>query len=116
MIFLFEFNVRTDRVTFDFRIGQGDQDIRSRLYKMYEKHRGIFNKVVKANKILSNHWHLAFQKNILTSKDIDKYRENDDFSEIEGIIEEKCQELFSVDLPKIIKCFDNVLKDSIDKS
>ena len=115
-IFLFEFNVRTDRVTFDFKIGQGDQDIRLRLYEMYKTHPDIFNKVVKANGTLSNHWHSAFQKNILTPKDIDKYRENDDFSEIEGIIEEKCQDLFSVDLPKIINCFHIVLKDSIDKS
>ena len=51
--------------------------------------------------------------NILTPNEIDNYRENDDFSVIEGIIENRCQELFSVDLPNIINFFRNVLEDAI---
>ena len=50
-MFIFEFNFRNNQVTFDCKIGQGEQDKREKLYQLYKKHNDIFTKVVKANRL-----------------------------------------------------------------
>jgi len=101
-MFLFEFHLVNNQVTFDCKIGLGEEEAREKLYNIYKKHDDIFTKVVKANDLLRPQWHQAFQKQILSKSDIEKYFENDSI-EIEHIIEKRFRELIDKDLPKIIE-------------
>jgi hypothetical protein len=101
-MFLFEFNLRSNQVTFDCKIGRGEQEAREKLYEIYKKNNDVFSKVVKANGHLRPQWHLAFQKRILKNTDIEKYFENDS-NDIEKIIEKRFRELIDKDLPRIIE-------------
>ncbi len=100
-MFLFEFNLRNSQVTFDCKIGLGEQNAREKLYEIYKNNSDVFTKVVKANGLLRPQWHQAFQKQILTKTDIEKYVENDG-NDIEQLIEKRFRELIDKDLPKII--------------
>ena len=105
-VFLFEFNIRANQVTFDFKIGQGDQNIRNNLYNIYSSFPDIFTKVRKANgdiKPLSPEWHQVFQKRILNENEIQG-------DNIKYLIETRFKDLISIDLPKIINCIDGVIK------
>lgn len=101
-MFLFEFNLRSNQVTFDCKIGLGEPEAREKLYEIYKKNKDIFTKVVKANGLLRPQWHQAFQKQILTKTDIEKYFENDS-NDLEQIIEKRFRELIDEDLPIIIE-------------
>jgi hypothetical protein len=101
-VFLFEFNLRNTQVTFDCKIGVGDQQAREKLYEIYKKHNDVFTKVVKANGLLRPQWHQAFQKPILSYADIQKYFENDSV-DIEQLIEKKFRELIDQDIPKLME-------------
>lgn len=108
-VFLFEFDIRANHVNFDFKIGQGDQDIRNKIYNIYSKLPDIFTKVKKANgviKPLSPEWHLVFQKRILNESEIQS-----DNIDIKHLIEIKFKEIIDIDLPEIIKCIDGVIKN-----
>jgi hypothetical protein len=107
-LFLFEFNLTNEKVTFDFKIGEGEQDIRVRLYNLYKTHSDIFTKVIKPSGLLADSWHQSFQKQILSKNERQRYIDNK--SEIEQLIETRIQELFEKDLPKIIACIDNEAK------
>ncbi|MBN8588437.1 MAG: PD-(D/E)XK nuclease family protein [Rhodothermia bacterium] len=109
-MFLFEFNVRNSQVTFDCKIGQGEQEKREKIYELYKKHNDIFTKVVKANGLLRPQWHQAFQKNILSKSEIEKYLENDS-NDIQPIIEKRFRELIDKDLPKLIERINNEIKN-----
>jgi hypothetical protein len=101
-MFLFEFHLANNQVTFDCKIGLGEQEAREKLYNIYKKHEDIFTKVVKANDLLRPQWHQAFQKQILSKAEIEKYSESDS-NDIELIIEKRFRELIDKDLPKIIE-------------
>jgi hypothetical protein len=101
-MFLFEFNLRSNQVTFDCKIGLGEPEAREKLYEIYKKNNDIFTKVVKANGLLRPQWHQAFQKQILTKTDIEKYFENDS-NDLEQIIEKRFRELIDEDLPIMIE-------------
>lgn len=106
-VFLFEFNIRPNQVTFDFKIGQGDQDIRNKLYNIYSNFPDIFTKVRRTNgdiKPLSPEWHQVFQKRILNENEIQG-------DNIKYLIETRFKDLISIDLPKIINCIDGVIKN-----
>lgn len=109
-MFLFEFNLRNNQVTFDCKIGLGEQEAREKLYEIYKKNNDVFTKVVKANGLLRPQWHQAFQKQILTKTDIEKYFENDS-NDIEQIIEKRFRELIDKDLPKIIERINQEIKN-----
>lgn len=109
-MFLFEFNVRNSQVTFDCKIGQGEQEKREKIYELYKKHNDIFTKFVKANGLLRPQWHQAFQKNILSKSEIEKYLENDS-NDIQPIIEKRFRELIDKDLPKLIERINNEIKN-----
>jgi len=101
-MFLFEFNVRRNLVTFDCKIGVGDPERREKLYEIYKKHKDVFTKVVKANGLLSPSWHQAFQKQILSSSEMEKYLANGG-SEIEPLIDKRFRELIDIDLPRLLE-------------
>lgn len=108
-VFLFEFDIRANHVNFDFKIGQGDQDIRNKIYNIYSNFPDIFTKVRKKNgdiKPLSPEWHLVFQKRILNESEIQS-----DNIDIKHLIEIKFKEIIDIDLPEIIKCIDGVIKN-----
>jgi hypothetical protein len=109
-MFLFEFNVRSNQVTFDCKIGDGEKYAREKLYEIYRKNDDVFTKVTKANGLLRPKWHQAFQKQILTKSDIEKYFENDS-NDIEETIEKRFRELIDKDLPKIIERINNEIKN-----
>jgi len=111
-IFLYEFNVRKDRVNFDLKIGSaevgsGTQEAREKLYKIYKKNKNIYNKV---DRILSPQWHQSFQKQILSSKDIQDFLENDKIEELEKKLTERFRELIDKDLPKLMEVLDKEIK------
>jgi len=110
VMFLFEFNVRSNQVTFDCKIGAGDQSAREKLYDIYKKHNDIFTKVVKPSGRLSSQWHQAFQKHIITQSEFEKYFDNDNI-DIEQLIEKRFRELIDKDLPKIIDCINKEIKN-----
>lgn len=101
--YLFEFNVRNHQVMFDFKIGEGDQLIREKLYGIYSKYPEIFNKVIRASGRLSGKWHLAFQRQILSKSEIEKYFTDENY-DIRGVLSRRFEDLINNDLPKIIKC------------
>ena len=101
-MFLFEFHIKSDQVTFNCLIGVGDQQAREKLYEIYKKHNDVFTIVVKANGLLRSQWHHSFRKQILTKSEIEKYYENDS-NDIEQLIEKRFRELMDKDLPRIIK-------------
>ena len=109
-VFLFEFNVRNNQVNFDCKIGLGEQAEREKLYNIYKKHNHIFTKVVKANGLLRPQWHQAFQKQILSQSEIQKFLDNDSI-DIEQLIEKRFRELIDKDLPKLIDCIDQEIKN-----
>lgn len=109
-IFLFEFNLRNNQVTFDCKIGVGDQPEREKLYDIYKKHNSTFTKVVKANGLLRPQWHQAFQKQIITQSEYQKYFDNDNV-DIEQLIEKRFRELIDKDLPKLIDCINQEVKN-----
>ncbi len=108
--FLFEINLRSNQVTFHCKIGLGKQSSREKLYEIYKKHGDVFTKVVKANGLLRPQWHQAFEKQILTKNDIEKYYENDGI-DINQLIERKFRELIDKDIPKILGCIDKEIKN-----
>lgn len=110
LLFLFEFNLRTNQVTFDLKIGIGEQDAREKLYEIYKKNNDVFTRVVKANGLLRPQWHQAFQKKILTKNDIEKYFENDS-DDIEQLIEKRFRELIDKDLPKLLERIDQEINN-----
>jgi hypothetical protein len=113
-VFLYEFNVRKDRVTFDLKIGSaefgsGTQFAREKLYEIYKRHKDIYNKI-KVDKALSPQWHQAFQKQFLTTKDIQDLVDNDKKEELEKELTRKFRELIDNDLPKLIEALNKELK------
>lgn len=112
--FLYEFNVRKDKVTFDLRIGSaefgsGTQSARVKLYEIYKRHKDVYNKI-KVDKALSPQWHLAFQKQILSTKDIQDLVDNDKKEELEKELTRKFRELIDNDLPKLVAVLDKEIK------
>jgi hypothetical protein len=106
-MFLFEFNVRKDKVDFDFKIGPGDQQIRKRLYTLFCENKDIYTKV---DKKLSEQWHQAFQKKILSKKDIEDFLEDNNFEDLENKINKNFRELIDRDLPKLMGVIDEEIK------
>lgn len=104
-MFLFEFNMRNNQVTFDCKIGEGDQDKREKLYEIYKKHRDVFTKVVKTNELLRPRWHQAFQKPMLTKKELENFYEQEN-NNILLLIEKRFKELIDKDIPKLMACLD----------
>jgi hypothetical protein len=102
--------IRNSQVTFDCKIGQGEQECKEKLYELYKKHNDVFTKVVKANGLLRPQWHQAFQKTILSKNEIEKYLENDS-NDIEPIIEKRFRELIDKDLPKLLEKISEEIKN-----
>lgn len=109
-IFLFEFNLRNNQVTFDCKIGVSDQPEREKLYDIYKKHNNTFTKVVKANGLLRPQWHQAFQKQIITQNEYQKYFDNDNV-DIEQLIEKRFRVLIDKDLHILIDCINQEVKN-----
>jgi len=107
-VFLFEFFIRNNHVTFDCKIGAGNQETREKLYEIYKKHSDTFTKVVRKNGALNPEYHLAFQKEILSKSEIEKYFENN--NNIEQVIEKRFRELIDNDLPRITDCIAREIK------
>lgn len=105
-IFLYEFNIRKDKVNFDCKIGEGNQEIRNKLYDIYKRNTNIFKKV---DRNLSSKWHLSFQKNILSKNDMEDYFESSNVEELEKKLTEKFRELINIDLPKLIDVIEKEL-------
>ncbi len=89
-LFLCEFNLSGDKVTFDFKIGKGDSEAREKLYNIYKKNDKFFNKI-NARKNLSPEWHLAFQVSILSKDEYQKCLESDEW----GILKSRFNDLRS---------------------
>jgi hypothetical protein len=107
-VFLYEFNVRKDKVNFDLKIGSaeigsGTQEAREKLYEIYRRNKNIYN---KADRTFRSQWHLSFQKQILSAKDIQDFLENDRIEELEKKLTEKFRELIDNDLPKLMDVLD----------
>lgn len=90
MIYLFEFNIRKDGVNFDLKIGDGDSDVRIRLYDIYKQNTKFFNTV---NKKLQSKWHQSFRKNILSKADCEEFFETGNTDQLRETLTKKFQEL-----------------------
>jgi len=95
-MFLFEFNIQNNQVTFDCKIGRGEQQLREKLYDIYMKHKDVYTEVAKFKGLIG--WHSAFQKQILSSSEFE-----DENINIEQLIEKRFRELMDKDLPKLIE-------------
>ena len=97
-LFMFEFHLLSDRVTFFCKIG-GITDMgepaRDKLYDIYNKHRDVFTSMAKKKKF--NRWHIAYQKQILSHSEI-----TDDSLDKEELIEKRFRELMDNVFPKMI--------------
>jgi hypothetical protein len=100
-LFVFEFNIRSNQVNFDCKIGRSNPSAREKLYDIYKKHKDIFTKVVRPSGQLSPEWHQAFQKVILTQAELKKYNDNKDF-DIRELVVKRVKELMEKDIPKIL--------------
>lgn len=98
-VFLFEFNIRSAQVSFDFKIGAGDHLTRYKLYEICLKHKNVFTKV---NKPLKPQWHQAFQSSILSRGDMIDFLETGDEEKLVKKIIENFRKVMEVDVPKII--------------
>jgi len=97
-IFLFEFVIQdNNQVTFYYSIGNsGVPKAREKLYAIYMKHKDVYTQVAKSNKL--KRWHVAFQKEILSSSEFE-----DDSINIEQLIEKRFRELMDKDIPKLME-------------
>ena len=111
-IYIFEFHITGNQITFDFKIGKGSQNIRMKLHNIYKKYSDIFTKVMKPNRRLSDSWHLAFQKNILSEEEILQHFENG--LDLEELIEVRIRDLFEIDIPKMMNCIDKEINSNDD--
>ncbi|MEM9545058.1 MAG: PD-(D/E)XK nuclease family protein [Bacteroidota bacterium] len=110
-LLLFEFNITTNYIYFDHKIGNySDQECRKKLYELYKANQTIFKPVVKANGKLRKSWHQAFQKKILTRQEYTKFI-NEEFNDLDGLIEKRFRELIDQDLKKIEAVFEKALGD-----
>lgn len=106
-IYLFEFNIRKDRVTFDFKIGNGEQSIRTKLHQIYKKYPDLFTTGLK--KDLSPQWHLVFQREMLSKRDIECYLSDND---TQNLLVSRFNALIGKDIKKIMECLENEIKQS----
>jgi hypothetical protein len=111
-LYIFEFHITAKQITFDFKIGKGSQNIRTKLHNIYKKYSDIFTKVMKPNRRLSDSWHLAFQKNILSEEEILQHFENS--LDVEELIEVRIRDLFEIDIPKMMNCIDKEINSDYD--
>jgi hypothetical protein len=102
-LFLCEFNLSGEKVTFDFKIGKGDDEARKKLYNIYKNNERIFNKV-NARKNLSPEWHLALQIQILSKDEYQKCMESGDLQILTTKFEEVEKVLTSIEETIIIAC------------
>lgn len=103
-VFLFEFSIRKDFITFACKIGRGNHITREHLYKLYSRHQKFFDKVVKKDGRLSKEWHQAYQKKIVSKTEYESSSEDDDF-DINQLIEKRFRELVDKEIPKIEQIF-----------
>ncbi|WP_427948696.1 PD-(D/E)XK nuclease family protein [Acinetobacter sp.] len=94
-VYLFEFNIRDNVVNFDLKIGDGDKELRNRLYHIYSKYE-FFNKI--KIKSFASKWHLSFQKNILSKEELNDFKEHGNYDELKRIIESRFSDLINKDL------------------
>jgi len=110
-LLLFEFNITTNYIYFDHKIGNySDQDCRTKLYDLYKSNQNVFKPVVKANGKLRKSWHQAFQKRIITKQEYTKFL-NDEIDDLDGLIEKRFRDLIDNDLKKIESVFINALNE-----
>ena len=103
---MFQFQLKNGRVNFNFILGKGDNETREKLYAIYERNNDVFTKVKKASG-LSPIWHQAFQKQILSEKEMQDYDSNVNDEQITlQLIEERFRDLIDNDLPKMMNCID----------
>lgn len=100
-IYLFEFNIRRNYVNFDLKIGQGDSQVRNKLYEIYTKNKKFFNNVSKGK--FSPKWHLSFQKTILTEEEILNFMDDGDVEKVKEIIASRFRVLIDQDLQKYME-------------
>ena len=100
-IYLFEFNIRPTYVNFDLKIGQGDSEVRNKLYEIYTKNKKFFNNVSKGK--FSPKWHLSFQKTILTEEEILNFMDDGDSEKVKEIIASRFRVLIDQDLQKYME-------------
>jgi hypothetical protein len=98
-MFLFEFYFEDDQVVFYFKIGRGDQLARKKLYEICKKHKDAFPLIAK-NKQELGKWHEAFNKDIITTSEFQKYEGSDN---LEKHLEKRFKELIEINIPKIIE-------------
>ncbi|MDX8129565.1 hypothetical protein QLH52_19845 [Methylomonas sp. OY6] len=106
-VFLFEFNIRKNKVNFDCKVGDGDQATRKKLYDIYKKYPDVFSKK-QLNKELSPQWHLVFQREILSKDEIANYLSDENS---EKILTERFNKLIKNDIQNIVSC----IKSEIEK-
>lgn len=108
-LFLFEFHITRSYIYFDLKIGEyWNADCRQKLYELFSSNRQVFDKVVKANRLLRPSWHQAFQKKIITSSEYNKFLESEQ-DNLNEKIEKRFRELIDKDLPKIQEIIENEL-------
>lgn len=106
-IYLFEFNIRNNYVNFDLKIGQGDVEVRSKLYEIYKKNKSFFNNVSKGK--FSPKWHLSFQRTILTEDEILCFDEDQDVEKLRELITTRFKIIMNEDLQKYIEIMSEII-------
>ena len=106
-IYLFEFNIRNNYVNFDLKIGQGDVEVRSKLYEIYKKNKSFFNNVSKGK--FSPKWHLSFQRTILTEDEILCFDEDQDVEKLKELITMRFKIIMDQDLQQYIEIMNEII-------
>ncbi len=99
-VFLYQFKYKNGVVKFECKIGKGDQQTREKVYKIYMDDTEVYNKV---NKPLTGGFHQAFQKEILSKKEVQDYLDNDDTEELENKLSDRFREIIDKVLPNLLK-------------
>ena len=102
-MFYFEFNVTPYYIYFNFKIGEHHKtELRETLFNHLVSNEKIFDKVKKRNGKLRGKWHQAYQKKIITKRELERSIKEDEF-DLDELIERRFNELIQRDLPKIRK-------------
>jgi hypothetical protein len=106
-VFLFEFNIRKNKVTFDCKVGDGEQNTRKKLYDIYKKYPAVFTR--NLSKELSPQWHLVFQREILSQSEIESYLSDE---KSQKSLTERFVNLIKNDIPKIVGCIETEIANA----
>jgi hypothetical protein len=110
LLFLFEFALRSRIVMFDCKINWKSNGIaynegaRQKLFRIYMKYPQIFTRIADDDGKLSEKWHPALQREILSREEFEFYSQNPD-KDVSDLLESRFRKVVDTDMKAIEKVF-----------